>query len=85
MKIIVVLLLAIALIAGCRKADDETSTDKSKAHRTEENSRPASDKEQVESEVREGGLKDPGGAKDVRKETEEQQKEQQQEADQANQ
>lgn len=83
MKAIAALVLVFCVFAGCRHADD--AAEKPKADRSAGESRPASDHEQIESEVREGGLKDPGGAKDVRQETEQQQKEQQQQADDTNQ
>ena len=84
MKAIVALVFVLSLLVGCRHADEDAA-EKPKARQTESEPRPASDREQIESEVREGGLKNPGGAKDVRQETEEQQKEQQKQADDANQ
>ena len=84
MKAIAALLLILAPLAGCRHPEEEAA-EKPGAQRTESEAQPASDREQIESEVREGGFKDPGGAKDVRQETEEQQKEQQQQADETNQ
>lgn len=79
MRFIAVLLLAMVMIAGCRASDKETSSSRHKAQRTEE-SRP-SEKDQIESEVREGGLKDPGGARSLRDEANQQQQQQQEEAD----
>ena len=65
MRRIALMLLAV-LLAGCGTAE------KPKAHPAEQ-----SEREQIESEVREGGLKDPGGAKSLRDEAAEQQREQQ--------
>lgn len=84
MKGIAVILLALGLFAGCHKAEDD-SADKPKRQRAEQRETGSGDQDQVESEVREGGLKDPGGAKSVRDEAAEQQKEQQEQADQAGQ
>ena len=79
LKLLVILLLALPAF-GCNKASEETAT-KAKT-KTE---KPASEQEQIESEVREGGLKDPGGAKSLREESAQQQQEQQEQADDTNQ
>lgn len=84
MKRLAILILALGLIAGCHKAEDETA-EKPKKQRTEQRESTPSDQEQIENEVREGGLKDPGGAKSVRDEAADQQKEQQDQANQADQ
>lgn len=84
MKYLLMALLVVGLLAGCGHAAEDRETQKAKPRQGDQNSQP-SEKEQIESEVREGGLKDPGGAKALRQESEEQQKQQQDQADQAGQ
>lgn len=84
MKYLMIVLLTAGMLAGCGHAGKEQEAQKAKPRRTDQNSQP-SEKEQIESEVREGGLKDPGGAKALRQESQDQQKEQQDQADQAGQ
>jgi hypothetical protein len=81
MKYILALVLGVALVMGCRKADDESA----KKARPEREAGQPSEKDQVESEVREGGLKDPGGAKSLRDESNQQQQEQQEQVNQVDQ
>lgn len=71
MKRILALMFLLCLLTSCSgKPEADTSTKKKQP----------SDREQIESEVREGGLRDPGGAKDVRDQAAEDQKQQQEEA-----
>lgn len=83
MKGIGIILLGLTLLLGCNRQSNEPRGQRIDDTQTEK--KPVTEKEQIESEIRPGGLKDPGGAKALRDESNQQHQEQQQQQDQADQ
>jgi hypothetical protein len=80
LKISIVLLGGLLLV-GC--TSEEPKDVSAKQHRRTHES--TSSQDDIQNDIRGGGLKDPGGARDVRQEMQDQQQQQQQELDETNQ
>ena len=81
-KKVLAAILAFFVLLGCQKTQHKEVESKPAPADSSGSERKPSERDQLESEVREGGLKDPGGAKSLREESADQQKEQQEQAEQ---
>lgn len=66
--------LSFLVLSGCNEQPKDVS---SKSPRT--TNEPASPQDDIQNDIREGGLRDPGGARDVRQEMQDHKEQQQQE------
>lgn len=74
-SILLLACLSFLFLNGCNEQPREESTKSD--HRTTHE--PASPQDDIQNDIREGGLRDPGGARDVRQEMQEQKEQQQKE------